>query len=382
MNRTRLIVIGPLPPPRHGVTLSTSLVLANETLRRQFDVTHVDTSDHRTGSNIGRWDPINVWLALRASVRLGRELRGHPGVVYLPLSQATPGVLRDSLFVLAASMRRWKVAAHLRGSEFREYYAGSHPLMKRWIRTMLNRVDSVAIMGDSLRGVFNGLVPNERIAVVPNGTPEVVVESGRRDPEHVLFLSHLRRRKGVVNAVDAALLVLARRPSSRFTFAGDWESPELEMELRERVRSANRRIEFRRVGTDEERDRLLSSASVLLFPPVEPEGHPRVVLEAMAAGLPVVSTDRGAIAETVAHGESGYVLSDPDPELLAEHTLSLLEDRKRRERFSLAARRTYLDRFTQQTADLLLAAWLGSLAETIRNGSKPERERFEARSSI
>jgi glycosyltransferase involved in cell wall biosynthesis len=378
----RLIVIGPLPPPRHGVTLSTSLVLANEILRTQFDVVHVDTSDHRTGTNIGRWDPINVWLALRASARLGRELRGDPGVVYLPLSQATPGVVRDSLFVLVASMRRWKVAAHLRGSEFREYYTGSHPLVKRGIRMMLNRVDSVAVMGDSLKGVLNGLVPDERIAVVPNGTPEVVADTAQRDPEHVLFLSHLRRRKGVVHAVDAALLVLEQRPSSRFTFAGDWESSELEMELRERVGWASGRIVFRQVGSDEERDRLLASASVLLFPPIEPEGHPRVVLEALAAGLPVVSTDRGAIAETVAHGESGFVLSDPDPKLLAEHTLSLLEDRKRREHFSLAARRTYLDRFTQQTADLQLAAWLGSVAETIRNGSKPERERFEARSSI
>jgi glycosyltransferase involved in cell wall biosynthesis len=383
MKRKRLIVIGPLPPPRHGVTLSTLLVLANETLRERFDVTHVDTSDHRTGSNIGRWDLINVWLGLRAVAQLGRDLRGSPGVVYLPLSQSTPGVLRDSLFVLAASMRRWKVAAHLRGSEFREYYAGSHPLMKRWIRVMLDHTDCIAVMGHSLRGVFDGLVPDDRIAVVPNGTPELAsVSSERRDPEHVLFLSHLRRRKGVVDAVEAAILVLARRPSSHFTFAGDWESPELEAELRDRVKTANGKIEFREVGTDEERDRLLSSAALLLFPPVEPEGHPRVVLEAMAAGLPVVSTDRGAIAETVAHGESGYVLRDPDPELLAEHTLRLLDDRRLLEQFGIAARQTYLDRFTQQSADSCLSEWLASLAETIGDGAKWERERFAPKSYI
>ena len=57
MRRSRLIVIvGPLPPPIHGVTVSTSLVLRNELLRERFDVEHLDTSDHRTGRNVGTWD--------------------------------------------------------------------------------------------------------------------------------------------------------------------------------------------------------------------------------------------------------------------------------------------------------------------------------------
>ena len=236
MKRERLIVIGPLPPPHHGVTVSTSLVLANPVLRDRFEVAHVDTSDHRTGDNIGRWDVTNVRLALQAVLRLARELRGGPGVVYLPLSQSTPGVLRDSMFVFAASVRGWKVAAHLRGSEFRDYYRRAHPIMRRWIRATLARVDSIAVMGESLKAVFEGLVPAERIAVVANGTPEFEPKSPvRRDPEHVLFLSHLRRRKGVIQAIEAALLVLASRPSTRFTFAGDWESPELELALRQRV---------------------------------------------------------------------------------------------------------------------------------------------------
>ena len=89
-------------------------------------------------------------------------------------------------------------------------------------------------MGESLRWVFRGLVAEERIAVVPNGTPEPAHVDVARDPHHVLFLSNLRRRKGVVEAVEAALLVLERFPSARFTFAGSWESDELEAELRTR----------------------------------------------------------------------------------------------------------------------------------------------------
>jgi glycosyltransferase involved in cell wall biosynthesis len=343
------------------VSVSTSLVLANPVLRERFDVKHVDTSDHRTGRNIGSWDVTNVRVALGALAALARKLSGEPGIVYLPLSQSTPGVLRDSLLVQLASRRGWKVAAHLRGSEFRQYYAGCNPLLRRWIRSMLARVDSVAVMGESLRGVFFGLVPAERIAVVPNGTPPPRIDGVQRDPNHVLFLSNLRRRKGVVEAVETALLVHKRRPSTRFSFVGAWEDAELERELRSRAQATNGAISFLPPVVGEEKDRLLGSAAVFLFPPVEPEGHPRVVLEALAAGVPVVATDRGAIAETVEDGRSGFVVDEPVPAVLAFQMLVLLDDDRLRTEMSEAARNRYLDRFTQERADETLVEWVARL---------------------
>ena len=110
-----------------------------------------------------------------------------------------------------------------------------------------------------------------------------------------------------------------------------------------------------------EKDTLLASASVLLFPPVEPEGHPRVVLEALAAGVPVVTTDRGAIRETVVDGESGYVLDDPVPGALADRIDTLLSDHELRSRLARGARRRHLELFTQEAADRALAAWLQEL---------------------
>ena len=107
---------------------------------------------------------------------------------------------------------------------------------------------------------------------------------------------------------------------------------------------------------------LLASSAFLIFPPVKPEGQPRVVLEAMAAGLPVIATDRGAIAETVLDGECGYVLRDPDPLELAERMLRLLDDPELRSSMSRAARSRYLAHFTQGAADRALADWLARVA--------------------
>jgi len=358
----RLLVIGPIPPPYHGVTISTSLVLGNQELRRVFAVEHIDTSDRRSLENIEQWDPQNIWLAMKSLVDLLVRLRGGPGVVYLPLSQSLPGFLRDSLLIELAAFRKWSVTIHLRGGEFRTFYDSAPRAVRWWIRHALKRTASVGVMGANLRWIFEGIVPAERIAVVTNGTPDLALDCAAREVETGLYLGSLRRRKGVVEALEAALLILGERPDARFIFVGEWESPELEATMRARAREANGRIEFWPVATGDAKRAVLERAGYLLFCPVEPEGHPRVVLEAHAAGLPTIATNRGAIVETVVEGQTGFVVEEPVPEELADRVLRLLRDPELRNRMGRAAREHYLTHLTQENADRRLAEWLGAVA--------------------
>jgi glycosyltransferase involved in cell wall biosynthesis len=360
--KLRLIVIGPLPPPLHGVTISTALVLANSSLNEAFLVTHVNTSDHRSGNNVGRWDLKNVLVGLRNLVDLMRALAKSPGTVYLPISQSTGGFLRDSLFVWLATRKRWRVAIHLRGSEMIPFYRAQPRPYRWWIRTTLGRVASAAVVGESLRGVFEGLVPDERIAVVANGTPPIDLSTADSTSRQVLFLSNLRRRKGVIESVAAAHIVAQRVPDARFVFAGEWEDDELERTIRLRARALGERIEFRPTVSGRDKERLLTSSRLLLFPPREPEGHPRVVLEALAAGLPVVTTDRGAIGETVEDAVCGFVIPEPDPPMLADRIVRLLENDDLQNEMSRAALSRYHDHFTQARADHRLTEWLLAVA--------------------
>jgi glycosyltransferase involved in cell wall biosynthesis len=362
VSKPRLIVVGPLPPPTHGVTVSTSLVLANRYLHERFVVEHLDTSDPRPARTIGVWDPTNVVLAFRAAMLLVRLSRGKQGTLYLPLSQGAAGFLRDSIFILYGAVRGWKVAGHLRGGEFDAFYRSCGRARRAWIRFTLRHVSSVAVVGSTLRSVFDGLLTVDKIAVVRNGTPDPNPDGCSRDRATVLFLSNLWRRKGVREALDAALHVIREHPDARFAFVGEWEDDELERDSRSRVRAYTDRIQFHAAAIGDEKRRLLLSASLLLFPPQAPEGHPRVVLEAMSAGLPVVTTARGAIAETVVNGESGIVLDDPEPEALARAILRLLRDDDVRERMGRAARARYLALFTQEQADRRLADWLEEVA--------------------
>ena len=161
--------------------------------------------------------------------------------------------------------------------------------------------------------------------------------------------------------MTAAGMVVAREPGARFLFVGEWEDQRLQRQARQLARAAGPRIEFQEVTVGQRKSALLGRAGFLLFPPVRPEGQPRVILEALAAGLPVVTTDQGAIAETVVHGDSGFVLADASPEGLAEVMLMLIRDGALWSRMSAAARRRYVAVYAQETADRRIAEWLGAL---------------------
>ena len=88
----RLVVVGPLPPPYHGASVSTGLLVSSNVLKQRFALEHLDTSDRRDGrDNIGRWDIQNVTGGLSGALRLFLRLRGRRGVVYISIAQNVPG---------------------------------------------------------------------------------------------------------------------------------------------------------------------------------------------------------------------------------------------------------------------------------------------------
>jgi colanic acid/amylovoran biosynthesis glycosyltransferase len=95
-----------------------------------------------------------------------------------------------------------------------------------------------------------------------------------------------------------------------------------------------------------------------LMPDGDRDGIPVVLIEAMAAGLTVVSTPVSGIPELVEHGESGYLVAPDDPAALAALLEMLLATPAARERVAAAARRTVSERFALEAAGERLAGWI------------------------
>ena len=375
-NPLRVLVVGPTPPPYHGVATFTRDLL-EQTKDKRFELLHLDTSDRRDLSNLGKWDLTNIRLGLlNAGQMLRRCVRPGAALVYIPISQNVPAFLRDASFILGARALRTRVVLHLHGGHFRQVYdQEGGAFFRATARLALRAAAAVIVLADEFREVFKGLVPDERLYVVENGVPDpgawalyhgpparvhslearaarTEPETGSQEPQTVLFMSTLTRTKGILELIKALELMRPARPGAEIHLkvAGAWQDESARTEAEEFIARAKlgARISFAGNVAGADKAAFLASGQMLCLPTRYPfEGQPLAILEAMAAGLPVLATKHGAIGSTVLEGVTGKLIpKDATPEMLAAALSAMLADRAALRQCGAKARERYLERYT------------------------------------
>jgi glycosyltransferase involved in cell wall biosynthesis len=168
-------------------------------------------------------------------------------------------------------------------------------------------------------------IPEEKIAVVPNGVDATFSPNGARaEGDYVLFVGALQPRKDPDTAIEA--LSLLGDGDLRLVFAGPDKGGRAKAErTAERTGLANR-IEFRGHVSREELASLYRGAACLVFPS-RYEGFGLPVLEAMASGTPVVATTAGALPEVA--GDAAILVDERNPVAFAGGIERALADRER-----------------------------------------------------
>ena len=264
------------------------------------------------------------WTNLGALFRLIRELRWF-----------RPAILQTFLFHANLAGR---IAGRLAG--IRTIVSGIRVAEKRsrsplWLDRWTNRLVTTNVCVSQAVADFSiaqaGL-PARKIAVISNGV-EVVRYSNARPAELsefgipagsqvLLTIGRLDRQKGLHDLVEAAALVIPKFPQLHFLLVG--EGPQrkaIERSIREKGLARCVHLAGWRPDIPE----LLAAGDALVLSSLW-EGMPNVVLEAMAAGLPVVATLVEGTAEAVREGETGLLVPPQSPPALAAALETLLAD--------------------------------------------------------
>lgn len=167
-------------------------------------------------------------------------------------------------------------------------------------------------------------------------------------------VGNLNLQKGHRTFIRAAAALRRSHPTARFAILGasyDHHAAYTESLWREAADLGLRLGHELIVRDPGARVAELAPAFDLFWLPSDPrsEGIPTVVEEAMALGLPVVTTDVGAVREAVDHGMTGYVVPPLDPEALAWATVPLIDNPSLREQFGAAGRAVAVQRFSVET---------------------------------
>ncbi len=337
----RVVMAGPLPPSIGGMTT----VICDLRDSRLRDAVTLDLFDTAKRTPEGR----SLRSAVGARLQLWRRwwslLRARPRLAHIHTCSGLSFFLDGALALLARAMRV-PVVLHVHGGRFDQFLDGLDPA-RRWLaRHIARSAVCVIVVSEIWRTRLAARLPGARLRVVENGVP-MPAEPARRTTSGeplIVFIGAVCRAKGVEDLVRATA-VMAHR--CRVVLLG----PETEAGMVERLRAiaaehamADRVVLPGPVSSTERAD-WLARATVFVLPS-HVEALPMAVLEAMAAGCPVVATEVGALPTVIRSGANGLLVTPGDVTALAAALDRLLADGALRERFAVEARRDCRERFS------------------------------------
>ena len=347
-NKPKVLFFGKLPPPFIGPALATKIILSSE-LKNRYELIHFDISHHKSIADLGRVHWYNFVFPLMQYFRLlGVLWSENPDLVYIPSQQTTVAYLRDLPYYLIVRLFGIKLVCHLRGGYFGAWYSSElGALMRSVVRLGQKMVHTQLVLGQNLRTMYASVMPMERIAVVPNGADYSIPERSRSDDMlRVVYLGNYIRTKGILHFLEAAVL-LKEETRIEFHCWGSDNEPDTRAEMN-RLAALSPRIFVHNAISGAKKFQALADADVFVFPTFyRNEGHPWVIIEAMAAGLPVIATARAAIPETVEEDINGFLVAEQSAEAIAQKIVLLKEQPALRTAMGLESRRLYEQNFTE-----------------------------------
>lgn len=343
-----VLLVGPLSegPLTGGVETGISKIL-NSQLPRTHRLDFFNTlRDPNCSRRITHRAYYQLTLYIHFSLHLMRKM---PRVVHVKTSEGK-NFAQGIVYCALARCFGCRTLLQIHGGSFDSWYKSRSRVFRAAIRAALHVPSEIIALSKYWLSFLSSLTTGRTIHVVPNG---VKVENRLcGTPSHspemcVLSIGAVGRRKGYFDIVAAAARL--RQQPIRFVLVGPDEFGGETDELRKRIHDLEiqDRIELFGVAGGPEKSRLLAEADVFLLPSHN-ENMPNAVLEAMAAGLPVVCTAVGSLPEMLKDGEGAIFVPIADPGAIQNALVRLCKSPQLREVMGRRNHQEVIRRFSFQ----------------------------------
>lgn len=358
MRHNVIVMVGTGLDTRGGVS-AVVRVYERQGLLQQGQVHYIAT--HGDGS---KWRKLG--LALKGALSYwGLLARGRVDLLHVHSSSGA-SFWRKCLFILPTLALRKPVVLHWHGGRFVPFFARCGAVRRALIRAVFRRSSRVVALSQQWQQILSEHCPGSRVVCLPNPVDVPAQQASlQHEPLTALFLGVINTDKGIHELLQAWQRVHAVLPRARLRIGGLGA-----------VRQAQAKAAQLGLGDSVEwlgwvggADKALAlEQAALLVLPSHMEAMPMSVLEAMAAGVPVVATDVGGIPLAVRHGTDGLLVPAKQVEPLADALLQLLQDAALRQRMGQCARERVQASFAAEViVPQLRALW----AEVLRGAAMP-----------
>jgi glycosyltransferase involved in cell wall biosynthesis len=286
----------------------------------------------------------------RLLIYIGMLIYHRIDVVHINLSIGA-SAYRKYLLLSVAQLMGKRVVIHFHGGGF-EHMLRAPDRPTRLILQIFRKAHRVVVLGDFWSHLFQDAarLSPDKIDVIRNATSDFAAATAviPRPPSPALrlvFAGELHPRKGVDVLLPALAALNRRHKDWRCVIAGNGKiAPYRDLAQRLGIAEKITFVGWVRLA---EVQRFMLQADVVLLPS-RAEGLPICLIEAACAGAVMVATDEGATREVLLDGQNGIIVP-LDPDAIGNALFDLAVDPNRRALMQMAARATYLERFTVST---------------------------------
>ncbi len=346
MSKRRILFVMHMPPPVHGAAVVGAQIRDSRRISDAFECRYLNLSASSSLEEIGRRRFRKLFFVAHLLRQVLRELRGwKPDLVYLTPTSQLPALFKDFAVACLARMYGCKRVLHFHNVGVA---ARSDRWLDDWVYRRLFDDARVILLSDRLRPDVVKYVPAERISICPNGVAGMAFPAVPDSSAPILlFVSNLSRSKGIYTLLEACRILRGKVVPFRCEIAGG-ETSDLNAEgLRRLLREYDLEDWVRYHGPvyESEKAALFAQASVFVFPSYN-EAQSLVVIEALSARLPVITTPVGALPDLVVEDENGYLVTPGDASALADRIENLLASPERRRKLGESSYARYRELFT------------------------------------
>jgi len=231
---------------------------------------------------------------------------------------------------------------------------GSHPFYRPAVTFSINHSDRVTAVSESLRNDTLRLFDiKKKIDVIPNFIDTNKIKAKGKPCERSLLaekdekiLTHISNFRPLKRILDVIAIFEGVQPKVKSKLMMVGEGPE-KIKAIQYVKEKNLQDQVLFLGNSNEIDKILCFSDLFLLPS-EKESFGLSALEAMAHGVPIISSDAGGLPEVNLHEKTGFISKIGDTQDMVQNALSLLENEEKHRTFKKQAQH-YAEKFNLET---------------------------------
>jgi glycosyltransferase involved in cell wall biosynthesis len=315
----KILLVGPLPEPITGLSLSNSIVLKSIPKYTDNTIDSIDINYQILKEDLGKFSLKKVFHYIKQYKNLGKIKKTDK--VYITIGQTFFGVLKYYPYFLVAKLLKKEIIVHLHGGHLKNQFDGLKGLRKIIFKNILSMTDKAIVLSKSLEVNFIPFIDKKNIYILENFVEDFLFKDVKeKDLQKlkIIYLSNLMKEKGILDLLDSLILLQKKNIPFEARIGGGMDEI-MKDEIESKLSNLKDNVKYMGLVYKDDKKDLLNWGNVFVFPTYYAmEGQPISIFEAMATGNIILTTKHAGIPDVFKNSVNGFYIDKKSPKSIAD----------------------------------------------------------------